>query len=1065
MKKILSFFIDQRLLVGLLVFLAIIMGLMSLQSRNREAFPDVTFDMVTITTIYPGGAPSEIETLITIPIEKKIREVDGIDKVRGYNIENVSVLAVYLDDEYADKKEAIQNIKDAVDSVSDLPSNAEEPVVKEIKVDKTDVMRVAVYGKNGDVPYAKLREVGKKLEDYLYAFDGVAEVTNDGYLDKEFLVEVNPKLLENYRFAINDIINTLKNRNMDIPGGPLRIGEDEYVLRMKGQYSNVEEIKEQVVLANDNGFETKIGDMARVSDTFEEPEILERINGKNAIVFQVFKKRSMDEITLATKIKDDIRNFKYPHSDEVTLLLFDDTSEFTENTISTVVSSAEVGFVLCALILLVFLGPRMSSLVTLTIPLVFLVAFIFMSIFDINLNVISLFGMIMVLGMIVDFGIVVTENCHRYIEMGLEKREAILKGTHEIFFPVTVSFICTSASFVPLLMLTGLVGKFIKYIPFMIMICLSASWVVAIFLMPTFIKMFSKEEKKVPKSLELGDGEHIEKGFVGKLQRRYLVFIKGALKLRYLTVLILFILLVCSVGPLVMGWYPFVFMPGGGAESMTIKTYLPISRTLDKNLEEVKKIETIILTLPDTELKSLYCRTGIEYNNILDPRPGQGTNKSTIYVNLTREKERERSADVIENEIRERMIEAQKAGVIDKDLVFSIELNESGPPVGKPVNVEIRGESFETIEKIVREYTEALKTIDGVYDITTDLEDGKEEIRYSVDDAMAARTYVSVAQLGSALNASYEGAVATNVKIGDEDIDVRVRFDDSFRRSRESLDNVMVSNGRGGLIPLQEVTKKSIEPGYSQINRLNYKRLVQVQAYVDTKKTDSVSVNRKLAAMFRDISSRYPDYEVSYGGEQEDTQKSMSELGNLFMISVLVIYIVLSVFFKSLLTPVVVMISIPFAMVGIMFGVSTHGQPLSFNGMIAFFSLAGGLVSSTVTLVEFINIKRSEGLKTIDAIAEAGMLRLRPIILTTGTTVLGLIPTIYSGIRFFGLFSFGDRNYFVQPLALTYGYGLIFATVITLVLVPCFYHIAEDIKHKVASFLGFFGIKMKRELY
>jgi len=1062
-KKILAFLIDQRLFVGLMLVLAVIMGIMSLKSRNREAYPEVSFDMVTVSTVYPGGAPGEIETLITIPIEKKIREVDGIDKVRSYNIENVSVLAIYLDEEYLDKKGAVQNIKDAVDSVSDLPDNAQEPVVKEIKVDKTDVLRVAVYGKNESVPYAKLREVGKKLQEYLYDFEGVAEVTDDGYLDREFLVEVNPTQLEHYRFAINDIINTLKNRNMDIPGGPLRIGQDEYVLRMKGQYTDVNEIEQQVILANDNGFETKIKDMARVSDTFEEPDILERINGNNAIVFQVLKKRSMDEITLATDIKKNIKDFHNPYPDEVSLLLFDDTSEFTENTIDTVVSSAEMGFVLCALILLVFLGPRMSSLVTATIPLVFLVAFIFMSIMDINLNVISLFGMIMVLGMIVDFGIVVTENCHRYIEMGLEKGEAILKGTHEIFFPVTVSFICISASFVPLLILTGLMGKFIKNIPLMIMICLSASWVVAIFFMPTFIKMFSKEEKKVLKNLELSDGEHMEKGFMGRIQRSYIVFIRGALKARYLTVLILFALLVGSI--LLVPVVGFVFMPGGGAESMTIKTYLPISKNLDKNLEEVQKIESIIMKLPKTELKSLYARVGVEYNSFLDPRPGDGTNKSTIYVNLTREKDRKRTAKAIEKQLRNEFNAALKAGTIDKELVYSMELNESGPPVGKPINVEIRGESFETIEKIVREYKDALAKYEGVYDITSDLEAGKEEIRYTIDDAMAARTSVSVAQLGSALNASYEGSVATNVKIEDEDIDVRVRFDESFRRTRESLDNVMVSNGRSGLIPLQEVTRKKIEPGYSQINRLNYKRVVQVQAAVDTKKTTSVRVNTKLAQQFRDIAKKYPGYEVAYGGEQEDTGKSMAELGRLFLISILIIYIVLAVFFKSLLTPVVVMIAIPFSMVGIMFAVITHGQPLSFNGMIAFFSLAGGLVSSTVTLVEFINIKRAEGLKTIDAIAEAGMLRLRPIILTTGTTVLGLIPTIYSGIKFFGLFSFGDRNYFVQPLALTYGYGLIFATVITLVLVPCFYYIAEDIKKIFASILGFFGIKMKGELY
>ncbi|MDA3898924.1 MAG: efflux RND transporter permease subunit [Spirochaetes bacterium] len=1063
MKKVISFLIDQKLFIGLMVFLAIILGYMSLTSRNREAFPEVSFDMVTVTTIYPGGSPDEIETLITIPIEKKIREVDGIDKVRSYNIENVSVLAVYLDEEYANIDDVVQNLKDAVDSVSDLPSSAEVPVVKEIKIDKTQVINFAIYAKNEDIPYSKLRETAKKLEDFLYDFDGVAEVTKDGYLDKEFLIEVNPGLLEFYRFAINDVVNTLRNRNRDIPGGPLRIGDDEYVLRMKGQYTGADEIKKQIIRANDGGFETTIADLAQVSDTFEEPQIIERINGHNAIVFQVLKKRSMDEITLATNIKDNIENFSNPYPDEISVVPFDDMSEFTEKTINTVLNSATTGFILCALVLLIFLGPRMASIVTSTIPMVFLVAFIFMSILDVNLNVISLFGMIMVLGMIVDFGIVVTENCHRYIEMGQRKGEAIVNGVYEIFKPVTISFICISASFVPLLLLTGLMGKFIKNIPLMILICLSASWVVALFLMPTFLKIFSKEKKGVSKSLETEDGEHLEKGFMGRIQLKYISFIKVALRFRYITVAILVALLIGSL--MLIPVAGFVFVPGGGAESMTIKTYLPISRNLKASLHEVQKIESLILELPETELETTYSRVGIEETSGLDPRPGDGTNKSTIKIDLTPVGDRKRTAYEIEDELRKKIDKAQKSAIISEDLVYSIEINESGPPVGKPINIEIRGEDFTVIEKIVEEYKTALAGYEGVYDITTDLEEGKEEIRYTIDDAMAARTNVNVAQLGSALNASYAGAVATNVKLGDEAIDVRVRFDETFRRTRESLDSVMISNGKSGIIPLDQVTQMTIEPGYSQINRLNYKRLVQVQAYVDLEETTAIRVNGELAKQFADISQRYPGYEVSYGGEQEDTAKSMSELGSLFIISILIIYIVLAAFFQSLLTPIVVMSAIPFAMVGIMFAVLTHGQPLSFNGMIAFFSLAGGLVSNTVTLVEFINIKRSEGLSIKDALAEAGMLRLRPILLTTMTTVLGLVPSIYSGIKFFGLFSFGERNYFVQPLALTYGYGLIFATVITLVLVPCFYHIAEDAKHLFAGFLGTFGLTMKKELY
>jgi len=1052
----------QRLLVNLLVLLMIVIGFMSISNLNREAYPEVNFDMIAITTVYPGGSPDELEKLITVPIEKKLREVDGLDKVRSYNIENVSVIAVYIDDKAPDKPSVVDDVKDAVGLVTDLPEKAENPIVEELKIDKTQVIYAAIHAKKKNVPYKKLRQVADKFEDYIYDINGVAEVEDFGFYDREMLVEVNPSALTKYRIGMNTVIDKLRNRNVDLPGGPLRIGEDELVLRTKGQYEDTKEIANTAIIANDQGFVTRLSDIAKVTDTFEEPDVYERFNGTDSIVYAIWKKRSADEIKLADTIRESVKKFRNDFPNSVEISLFNDTSEITKNDIKSVLTNAQTGFVLLAMILFMLLGWRLALLITSSIPLVFMVAFAGMRSLGITINVVSLFGMIMVLGMIVDFGIVVSENAHRYIEMGLKKSDAIKKGTIEVFWPVTVTFMCICAAFAPLLFLSGLMGKFIYQIPAVLMICLASSWFTAFFILPAFLNIFTKEKKlNVSKQVknkknEMEDGEHFEKGLFGKFQKGYMKILTKALNHRYITALILFVFLILSISLVSLEFVKFVFMPGGGSERIEIKAKLPTSKNLMVNMRETKKIESIILKLKKDELKSLYSRVGIEVPFGLDPKPGEGTHKSTIKLRLTHEKDRNRTAAEIGNQLRKEFALAQKKKKITPDMNITVEVNENGPPIGKPVNIEIRGESYKTIKKIAREYIKYLHSIDGVMDITMDLEPGKEEYRYKINDAMAARTGVSVYDAALALNASFEGAVATSIRKGDDDIDIRVRFPEWARKKRKSLKDVMIANRTGGLIPLSAVTTVNKQPGYSAINRLNYKRLVQVQAQVDTKKITSVKINAILAKKFKNIKKRYPDYSIKYGGEKEETDESMGELGDYFVIALLVIFIILAVFMNSLLLPAVVMIAIPFALTGIIIALLVHGQPLSFMSVLGFFSLSGIIVSNTLVLVQFINNKRDEGLPLKKALIEGGTIRLRPIILTTGTTVLGLFPTIY-GI--------GDKNYTVAPLALAFGYGLIFATIITLILVPCFYHIAEDIKKRTSIIMGKFGIKMNSSIY
>ena len=1079
MKKLISYLLDQKLLINLVVAIIILAGITTFSGINRESVPDIKFDMVTITTVYPGASPSDAEELISIPIEKKLRSISNLDKVRAYNVENVSLIVVFIEDKASDKKKVVQDIKDAVEQVSNLPSAAQKPLVAEVTFDNTELVSVAFTGKDENVPYSKLREFANKSENFFYDIDGIAEVDKLGYYDREYLAEVDPNALEKYRIGMNSIVSALKMRNIDFPGGALRIGKKEFVLRTKGQFKNAEEIRNTVIRGNDTGYALRIGDIAKITDTYEEADVHQRFNGKQAVIFKLWKKRSADEIELSDRMKKIVAGYSLSGYEDVDISFFNDQSERTSSRIASVVHEAALGFVVLGLFMFLLLGRRMSMLVLAGIPVTFMVTFTAMWYMGITINIVSLFGMIMVLGMMVDFSIVIAENSHRYMEHGMKRREAVETGVSEVFMSVTVTLICIVAAFMPLLLVSGMIGKFVKAIPTVIIITLIASWIIAMFILPMFLNMFLSEShkkgkdkrdetlpqkllskffgNKIDRSLKniQKEDENIDEGLFGQVQNLYKKMVTAALKHRYVTIGILLVLFVVSLS--LVPKIGFKFVTGGGEEQIRISVKLPFEINLESNLYEMKKIEKLILeSVPAKEFKALHLYVGEEYTEIIDPKPGKATYKSTFEIYLVPEKERNRIADVINQDLRKRITEAQDKGIISKYLNIKVDNVFDGPPVGKPVNVEIQGEDFEVINKIAAEYTAYLAEVKGVRDITIDLESGKTEYQYTVNERMAAWTGVSAYDIASAINASFTGAVATKVNQNEEEVGVRVRFEETAREKMSGLRDVKIANMTGGLIPLDSVSNVKIDKGYSQINRLNFKRLVQVQADVDTKIITPVDVTKILENKFADIEKRYPGYIIRYGGEQEDTNESMSELGTLFFAALIFIFVVLTVYMKSLIMPVVIMIAIPFALVGVIFALFTHGQPLSFMSTLGLFSLAGIIVSNTLVLVQFINKFRDQGMSLKDALVEGGVVRLRPIILTAGSMILELLPVMYG---------FGGKDYLVSPLALAFGYGLMFATFITLVLIPCFYYVAEDIKGFAAAKLSIFGFKMSGTIY
>ncbi|MBW7857441.1 MAG: efflux RND transporter permease subunit, partial [Leptonema sp. (in: Bacteria)] len=721
MTKALSFFLEHRLVTSVFLTMLLSLGFVSLSSMNREAFPKVTLDKVVIQIPYPGGTPEEIERLISIPIEKQLRSVSNINQVRSYNLENVSVIMVFLKEGLPDTRPAVEDIKDAVEKTL-LPPNALQPTVEEITTDKQQVIDVAfaLKDKSSKSPnteeYRKLRDTAKAFEDKIYELSEVAEVERFGYRNRQFLVEANPAALNSKRIGLNQLLNVLGLRNIDMPSGVMRLGDNEYLLRTRGQFTEALEMRSVPIVGNATGFMTVLSDVAKVFDTFEDPTIYEKFNGEHVIVLRVWKTETADIINAAEAAKATVEKMKerYP---EVEVTVFLDQSTDVVNQLNDLIMNFATGLLLVVAALFFILGFRLSIIISFAIPSIFLIAFTIIHNTGLTINTISIFALVMVLGMMVDNSIVVAENSFRLMQEGQSRGEAIRNTLTEVFPPLLVTMLAISAAFAPLLFMGGIIGKFVFGIPAVVLIVLFVSLVFSLVFLPSWLNMFLPEQVK---SNYTAEGESTI-GF-DLIVQAYRKTMSIALKYRYIVIVgftVFFFALLLLAGR----FLPFVLFPAGGEDQISIKTYLPQGTTLERNLEVMNQVESLIAEVVDDKILFIRDRVGIHEPPFDDPKPGEETHRSTVTIKLTPAQERDSStsAAVYVKKIRDKLQQAQDNNQLTNQIRFDVEADLHGPPIGKPVSLQIRGPEFEELKKIADIYINELKTIQGVFDINFDL--------------------------------------------------------------------------------------------------------------------------------------------------------------------------------------------------------------------------------------------------------------------------------------------------------------------------------------------------------
>ncbi|TGL90641.1 efflux RND transporter permease subunit [Leptospira congkakensis] len=1058
--SIVEYFLSKSLFVNLLTFLILLVGGFTAATMNREAFPNINFDIVSVTTVYPGAAPADVEKLVTKPLEDAIKEVDGIKEFRSASLENRSGIIITIDPNTKNTQKVVDDLKSAIDRIQDLPEDVDDPIVTEITTARQPVIEIHLSStlKDGKplLNGKELRDQAKILEEKLKDLPAVARITKRGWREREMKVDLDPDKLRAYSLSSTHVLNALKLRNINFPGGNINERTREIIVRTVGEFDTPEEIENVFVRSNDAGRSVRIRDIARVTEGFEDSEYLDKSNGNIAIALTVIKREKADAISVVDDSKLVVEEFIKSTGGTVKHAFVNDLSKYIRRRLGVLTSNAVSGLFLVTASLFVFLGWRMALMTALGIPISIAMTFVAMNYMGLTLNLISMMGLIIVVGILVDDAIIICENVYRHLEMGEEPFEAAMRGTSEVIAPVTATVTTTIAAFGPMLFMTGIFGKFIHSIPLVVILSLCSSLFEAFFMLPSHLYDVSKTTNMK------GEVKEESHWFIRFKENTYLPLLSFALKNRWKMIGLLMGLFVFSLA-IQVKFGKFKLFPGA-IETFQIRVTAETGLKLEETDRFIQAIEVAVGQLPDGEVENYISRVGIIQKDPNDPFTKRGKNYAQVMVYLTPDDNRERSTETIIEVVRqntkfmlnekallllEEKLAKENVGKEEESITKSdvpkeflslkgklvnleFEKLAGGPPVGKPVAIEIKGDDFATLLKIGAEFKAALAKINGVTDIGDDFNEGKDEIRVSVDESLASFAGVNVQSVSLAINTALQGTVPTKIKRADEEVDVRVRFPEEYRASLTHLNKVYVNNLTGNLIPVSRLTSYDRNPGRASINHLDGKRLLTVTSNIDETVSTSRQVNVEAKKLTEGIIAKYPGYSVRFSGENKDTEESMASLGRAFLVGLLIIYMILASLFRSLAQPLIVMSAIPFAVIGVIFAFLLHGQPFSFLAFLGIIGLAGVVVNDSIVLVDCANQLRLENpnKSTFDLLVEAGSIRLRAVILTTVTTVLGLLPTAY-GI--------GGKDPFLVPMALAFGWGLAFATFITLIMVPVFY--------------------------
>jgi len=1018
-----AWFTKNHVAANLLLVTLLLSGLFSLSSKiPLEVFPSFETDMISVGVSLRGATPEDVEQGVTIRIEEAVQDLEGIKQIFSRSSEGSGSVTIEVESGY-DPRELLADIKSRVDAINTFPGDAEKPIVA-LAERKREVIAVTVSSDYGE---KETREYAETVRDQILRLPNVTQVELSGVRDYELAIEVSQDTLRQYSLSLAQISSAIANSSSDISAGNLKTEGGDVLISSKGQAYRKDEFASIVVKNQADGTIIRLGDIATIKDDFEETPVRTRFNGKQAAFIDVYRIGPQSAITVADDVKNYIEEQQATLPQGFKLSYWDDDSELVKSRIATLTSNALQGGILVLALLTLFLRPAIAFWVFIGIPVSFMGAFIAMPIFGVTLNIMSLFGFILVLGIVVDDAIVTGENVYTHLKTAKSGEQAAILGTQEVATPVTFGVLTTVAAFLPLAFIEGARGALFAQIPVVVIPVLLFSLIESKFVLPAHLKYIKlRHQKGEPSKLEAIQ-QRFADGFESAILKYYQPILNTALRHKLATVSLFVGVFFIILTMITSGWTKFIFFPRIPSETVRVNLTLPTGTPF-----EVTNKYVIDMSEKAQQLQDKYRdpNTGESVIlNILATTGGRGgaSNSGAVRFEITPAEQRE--SDIGSRELASEWRDL--IGVIPgaESLTFRAEIGRSSDPI----DVQLSGTSLTILQDVADNIKNRLATYPTVFDIADSMSDGKEELRIELTQQGLALGLNRVNVAGQVRN-SFFGSQVQRIQRGRDDVRVMVRLPIDERRSVADLQNILISTPDGGSVPLSHVATLTAGQSPSTINRIDRYRTLNVTADIEKNNTNMTVLQADLAQYLDELMQQYPGVDYKLEGEAKEQRESFGSLAWALVFVFFIIYALLAIPFKSYMQPIIVMSVIPFGMIGAVVGHWIMGMDLTIMSLLGMLALIGVVVNDSLVLVDFINKKRSEGGDLIEAVKLAGASRFRPVMLTSLTTFIGLMPL---------LFEKATQAQFLIPMAVSLGFGIIFATFITLLLVPVNYMLME----------------------
>jgi CzcA family heavy metal efflux pump len=1023
----------NRVTVFFLAAAAIFAGVNAYNTIPRESFPDIEIPLIIVYTIYPGASPADVEEQVTYQLEQELRGLEGIKELTSVSQESSSVITAEFQSG-TDIDDALQKVRDRVDLAKpDLPQDAEDPVLQEINLSDIPIIQVNL---SGDVGPVVLKDTAEGLQDRLETLPGVLRVNLVGGLEREVRVDVDPEKLRLYGLALGDVVDCVRDQHISIPGGDIDLGSQTFAVRVPGEVEDPLEVGNFVITAKGRQ-PIFIHDVATVSFGFKDRTSFARINGQESVALAVQKRVGSNVIEVADAVKALVDEEKVDWAGSIEATILADQSKDIRNMVKDLENNILSGLTLVVLVLMFSLSFRNALFVGLAIPFSMLLAFLTIQLTGITLNMVVLFSLILAVGMLVDNAIVVIENIYRHMQEGDTRISAASKATQEVGSAIVFSTLTTIAAFSPLFFWPDVIGDFMWFLPYTLVLTLSASLLIAFTINPTLAATFMKVK---PSDMLSAGAAHSE---VNNIQGRFGRLIVSIYKktlgwaLAHRAVVIggtvaVFIGVFVLFGAFNHG---VEFFPETEPPQIYVDVEMPSGTRLEKTDSVVRELESRLRDLPD--IRVMAAGTGAGAQSEAFTGSGGSPTGGRIVLDLLDRQDRSQSSFITMEQARERVQGIPGA-------VIEVDRPEEGPPVGDPVSIELSGDNFEVLGGIAQRIRRKIADVEGLVSLDDDFDLARPEIVVRLDRTQASRLGLTTAGVAGTIRTAVNGTDAATFRQGDEDIDITVRLKESARESLEDLRRLTIVTEAGEQIPVSSIATVERTKALTAILHKDQKRVVTVSGQV-TNPTLALPVLTEVQRRVDEIPELLPGsgYSLSYSGQSEDEEEAKEFLSNAFLYGVLMVLGLMVAKFDSLTLPLIIITTVIMSMIGVLLGLLVTGLPFGIimTGL-GVISLAGIVVNNAIVLLDYGEQLGKRGHPRSELVMLTGMRRLRPVLLTAVTTILGLIP-LSTGFEFdfreFHFSSGGESSQWWKGMGVAVIFGLAFATFLTLVVLPVLY--------------------------